>query len=99
MKIKHIAIKNFRGIKKLDWKVTGDFICLIGTGDSTKSTILDAIECALTPKWNYVFEDTDFFNPRENLFAFLFADHIAQQRGQKTHVSSQRRGRKLIVFD
>lgn len=62
MKIKHIAIKNFRGIKELDWKVTGDFICFIGAGDSTKSTILDAIECALTPRWNYVFEDTDFFN-------------------------------------
>ena len=62
MKIRYIAIKNFRGIKELDWKVTGDFICFIGAGDSTKSTILDAIECALTPKWNYVFEDTDFFN-------------------------------------
>lgn len=62
MKIKHIAIKNFRGIKELDWKVTGDFICFIGSGDSTKSTILDAIECVLTPRWNYVFEDTDFFN-------------------------------------
>ena len=62
MKIRYIAIKNFRGIKELDWKVTGDFICFIGAGDSTKSTILDAIECALTPRWNYVFEDTDFFN-------------------------------------
>lgn len=62
MKIRHIAIKNFRGIKELNWKVTGDFICFIGAGDSTKSTILDAIECALTPRWNYVFEDTDFFN-------------------------------------
>ena len=48
---------------------------------------------------DFLGQDADFFNPRKNLFAFLFADHIAQQRGQKTHVSSQRRGRKLIVFD
>lgn len=62
MKIRHIAIKNFRGIKALDWKVTDDFVCFVGAGDSTKSTILDAIECALTQRWNYAFEDTDFFN-------------------------------------
>ena len=53
MRIRHISIKNFRGIKELDWKVTGDFVCLIGPGDSTKSTILDAIECALYPRWNF----------------------------------------------
>lgn len=62
MKIRHIVIKNYRGIKELDWKVSGDFICFIGAGDSTKSTILDAIESALTPRWNSVFEDTDFYN-------------------------------------
>ncbi len=62
MKIRHISIKNYRGIKQLDWKVNGDFVCFIGAGDSTKSTILDAIEAALTPRWNYVFEDTDFYN-------------------------------------
>lgn len=62
MKIRHLLIKNFRGIKELDWKITGDFICLIGPGDSTKSTILDAIEYVLSPRWNIPFEDTDFFN-------------------------------------
>lgn len=62
MKIRHLAIKNFRGIKDLDWKVVGDFICLIGAGDSTKSTILEAIEFALSPRWNIAFEDTDFYD-------------------------------------
>jgi len=62
MKIKYIAIRNFRGIKELNWKVNGDFICFIGPGDSTKSTILDAIEYALSPRWNIPFEDTDFYN-------------------------------------
>jgi len=62
MKIRHVAIRNFRGIKQLDWTVTGDLVCLIGAGDSTKSTILDAIEYALWPKWNMAFEDSDFHN-------------------------------------
>lgn len=62
MKIRHISIKNYRGIKELDWKVSGDFNCFIGGGDSTKSTILDAIESVLTSRWNCVFEDTDFFD-------------------------------------
>ncbi len=62
MKIRHISIRNYRGIKEMDWKVSEDFICFIGAGDSTKSTILDAIESALTPRWNSIFEDTDFYN-------------------------------------
>ena len=62
MRIQHILIKNFRGIKHLDWKVDGDFICFIGPGDSTKSTILDAIEYALSPRYNIPIEDSDFYN-------------------------------------
>ena len=62
MRIRHISIKNFRGIKKLDWNVNGDFICFIGPGDSTKSTILDAIEYALFPRYNIPIEDSDFYN-------------------------------------
>jgi hypothetical protein len=62
MKIRHISIKNYRGIKQLDWKIVADFICFIGAGDSTKSTILDAIESVLSPRWNHAFEDTDFYN-------------------------------------
>lgn len=62
MDIKNIKIRNFRGIGSLDWMVGGRFVCLIGPGDSTKSTILDAIELALTPRRNVTFDDTDFFN-------------------------------------
>lgn len=61
MHITHIAIENFRGIKSLDWHVNGWLICLIGPGDSTKTTILDAIELALAPRWNVPFSDADFF--------------------------------------
>ena len=61
MKLRNLEIKNFRGIKELKWDVFGDMICLIGPGDSTKTTILDAIECALTHRWYLPFTDLDFY--------------------------------------
>lgn len=61
MKLRHLIINNFRGIKHLDWKIPNDMICLIGPGDSTKTTILDAIEFLLSPRWNIPFNDLDFY--------------------------------------
>ena len=61
LRIHRIEILNFRGVKELEWDVTDDCVCLIGPGDSTKTTILDAIELALTPGYP-AFYDTDFFN-------------------------------------
>jgi len=62
MQIRHVSIKNFRGIQKMDWAIQSQIVCLVGPGDSTKSTILDAIEFALSPKWNLTFEDCDFYS-------------------------------------
>lgn len=62
-KIKGIYIKNFRGIKKLKHFFNSErFIVLIGRGDSGKSTILSAIQYALSPSWNISFSDLDFYN-------------------------------------
>jgi predicted ATPase len=62
MRIVFIEIQNYRGIKKLDWAPTAHVNCLIGPGDSTKTTILDAIELALNPR-SYMFaDDSDFFD-------------------------------------
>jgi putative ATP-dependent endonuclease of OLD family len=61
VKLRHLEIKRFRGIKELNWDVGGSFVCLLGKGDSTKTTILDAIEYALSPRWNIEFDDSDFF--------------------------------------
>lgn len=60
-KIFDLSIKNFKGIKEFKY-VFGkkDFICLIGRGDSGKTTILEAISLVLSPKWNIPFIDTDF---------------------------------------
>lgn len=61
MRLRHLAIRNFRGIRNLDWAIpnTG-LLCLIGRGDSTKSTVLEAIRRVLYPQWNLLFDDSDF---------------------------------------
>jgi putative ATP-dependent endonuclease of OLD family len=61
VKIRRVDIHGFRGIRTLEWTIGGDCACLIGPGDSTKTTILDAIELVLSPRWNVQFDDTDFF--------------------------------------
>ena len=62
MRIRHISIRNFRGIRELDWTIPNNTLfCLIGRGDSTKSTILEALRRAFYPQWNLAFHDADFF--------------------------------------
>lgn len=61
MYIKELSINNFRGIKKFKSSFENKIICLIGTCDSTKTTILDAIEFALYPSWNLSITNTDFY--------------------------------------
>ena len=62
MRIRHISVRNFRGIKKLDWALgTNEVLCLIGSGDSTKSTILEAIRRVFHPQWNLQFGEADFY--------------------------------------
>jgi len=59
MQIRHLKIKNFRGIGYMAWAPRDPFCCLIGAGDSGKSTILDAAEAALNSKW-FSFSESDF---------------------------------------
>lgn len=59
--IRHVYIKNFRAVKELEWFPTPGLNCLIGPGDSGKSTILDAIDLALGARRSYPFTDADFF--------------------------------------
>lgn len=62
MKIRHISIKNFRGIRDMDWVVPDkNIVCLVGRGDSTKSTILESIRCVFHPQWSLSFDDADFY--------------------------------------
>jgi putative ATP-dependent endonuclease of OLD family len=62
MRLRRLEIENFRGVRSLDWRRVADTTALVGPGDSTKSTILEAIERVLSPKWNISFDDTDFWD-------------------------------------
>lgn len=61
-KLFHLHIENFRGIKKFDHAFSDGMTCIIGRGDSGKTTILDAISYALTPMHTLTFHDGDFLN-------------------------------------
>lgn len=61
MQLRRLEIQHFRGIRCLDWRHIGKTAAIVGPGDSGKSTILDAIERALSPRWSVPFDDTDFY--------------------------------------
>lgn len=59
-RIRKVEIKNFRGVKELRWCPTPGINCLIGPGDSGKSSVLDAIDLCLGPRRSVPFTDADF---------------------------------------
>nr|WP_315232146.1 AAA family ATPase [uncultured Albidiferax sp.] len=61
MQIRQLSVRNFRGIASLDWTPGHSFCCLIGAGDSGKSTVLDAVEAALSSRW-FTFSEPDFLD-------------------------------------
>lgn len=60
-RICRLEIQNFRSIKSLDWLPSRGINCLVGPGDSGKSTILDAIDYCLGARRNISFGDADFY--------------------------------------
>jgi putative ATP-dependent endonuclease of OLD family len=60
-RIRKIEIQNFRGIKDFGWLPSDGINCLIGPGDSGKSSILDAIDYCVGARRNIQFSDADFF--------------------------------------
>lgn len=60
MQIRKVEIQNFRSIRSLTWYPVAGLNCLIGPGDSGKSTILDAIDICLGARRSVSFGDTDF---------------------------------------
>jgi putative ATP-dependent endonuclease of OLD family len=59
-RLRKIEITNFRGIRHLEWCPSPGINCLIGPGDSGKSSILDAIDLCLGARRNIQFSDADF---------------------------------------
>lgn len=60
-RVRRLEIRNFRSIQTLNWTPSNGVNCLIGPGDSGKSTILDAIDLCLGARRYATFGDTDFF--------------------------------------
>jgi putative ATP-dependent endonuclease of OLD family len=61
VQLRHLEIHRFRGIRHLDWTPQGRVIALVGAGDSTKTTIVDAVGFLASPRIGITFTDTDFF--------------------------------------
>ena len=60
-RIRKIEISHFRCIRSLTWSPSSGINCLIGPGDSGKSTVLDAIDLCLGARRIVQFTDADFF--------------------------------------
>jgi putative ATP-dependent endonuclease of OLD family len=60
-RIRAIRIDRFRGINQLVWFPRPGLNCLIGPGDSGKSSILDAVDLCLGARRNIEFSDADFY--------------------------------------
>jgi len=60
-RIRKVEIQNYRGIQSFSWCPSPGVNCLIGPGDSSKSSILDAIDLCLTARRNIQFTDADFW--------------------------------------
>ncbi len=59
-RIRKVEINHFRCIQKFEWCPSPGINCLIGPGDSGKSSILDAIDFCLGARRNIQFSDADF---------------------------------------
>jgi putative ATP-dependent endonuclease of OLD family len=59
--IRTIEIENFRGLKGLTWCPSEGINCLIGPGDSGKSTVLDAIDYCIGARRSLQLADSDFY--------------------------------------
>ena len=60
MMLRRLRIEHFRGIESANWAIHQRLISLVGAGDSTKTTLLDAIGLVLSPNYSPQFTDADF---------------------------------------
>lgn len=61
MMIRRLRIEHFRGIESATWLINRRLVALVGAGDSTKTTLMDAIGLVLGPSYNPQFTDADFY--------------------------------------
>lgn len=61
-KLELLKISHFRGIESFEQHFESGITCIIGRGDSGKSTILDAIAYLFAQSWSIRLNDSDFYN-------------------------------------
>jgi putative ATP-dependent endonuclease of the OLD family len=64
MQIRLLSIRRYRGVESLDWRPKPGVNCLIGPGDTGKSTILSAIALLLAPYPLGACSEFDFYRRR-----------------------------------
>jgi len=102
MRLVKLAIRNFRGIHELDWDINGNMVCLVGSGDSTKSTILLALEYLFSPTSNLALSDVDFYrmNVDESIEITAVITELPQPRpSEKSLLSDDKFGLCLGFWD
>lgn len=64
MRLTSLEILNFRGIHEANLRFPHSkrLLCIIGAGDSCKTTLLKAIEWCLWPSYSLLATDSDFYN-------------------------------------
>lgn len=60
-KLRYLKINHFRGIESFKQTFSDGITCIIGRGDSCKSTILDAIAYVFAQSWSLRLNDSDFY--------------------------------------
>ena len=57
----HLRIQHFRGIESFEHTFKTGITCIIGRGDSGKTTIIDAIALVFSQSWSVHLNDSDFY--------------------------------------
>ena len=61
-RLEYLRINHLRGIESFEQRFGKGITCIIGRGDSGKSTILDAIAYLFSQSWTIRLNDSDFYN-------------------------------------
>lgn len=60
MRLRRLTVRNFRWIRRCEWRIDQALVALIGPGDATKTTLLDAVGAVLHPNYTLPLSDADF---------------------------------------
>lgn len=62
IRIRKLVIKNFRGVKELEWCPELGLNLILGGGDHGKTTVLEALSVLFHPTNNFNLSETDYWN-------------------------------------